>query len=74
MTYLTETQIIEMADEALRNYEVSAEKSRLGEYAADYAADEFGVTATKSQVGYAVNLAMTGWEGIKAATKKAVAV
>jgi len=72
MTYLTEYQIFEMADAALTTYEVTGEKSRMGEVAAEYAADEFGAKATPSQIGYAVRLAMTGWEGIKAATKKAV--
>ena len=72
MTYLKENQIHEMADAALTTYEVTGEKSRMGEAAAEYAADEFGVTATPSQIGYAVTLALTGWEGIKIAVKAAV--
>jgi hypothetical protein len=72
MAYLTNAQILEMADAALITYEVSGEKRDIGKYAAEYAADEFGVKATPSQIGYAVKLALTGWEGIKAATKKAV--
>jgi hypothetical protein len=72
MANLTNAQIIEMADAALTALEMTAEKSRMGEVAAEYAADEFGVKATPSQIGYAVKLALTGWEGIKAATKKSV--
>lgn len=72
MAYLTETQIHEMADAALTAFEITGEKSRMGEAAAEYAADEFGVSATKSQVGYAVKLAATGWEGIKIAVKAQV--
>jgi len=72
MVYLTESHIHEMADAALTAYEVTGEKSRMGEVAAEYAADEFGVSATKSQVGYAVKLALTGWEGIKIAVKASV--
>ena len=72
MAYLTEAKIIEMADAALTTYEITGEKRRMGEVAAEYAADEFGVKATPAQIGYAVKLALTGWEGIKAATKKAV--
>ena len=72
MTYLTENQIHDMAVYALNNYEICAEKSKLGQWAAEYAADEFGVTATPSQIGYAVTLALTGWEGIKIAVKAAV--
>ncbi len=72
MTYLTTAQILEMADAALTTYEMTAEKSRMGEVASEYAADEFGVKATSGQIGSAVTLALTGWEGIKAATKKAV--
>ena len=71
-TYLTTAQILEMADAALTTYEVTGEKRRMGEVAAEYAADEFGAKATPSQIGYAVKLALTGWEGIKAATKKSV--
>ncbi|WP_304189030.1 hypothetical protein [Lentibacter algarum] len=72
MTYLTDSQILEMADASLTAYEVTGEKRRMGEVAAEYAADEFGVKATSAQIGYAVKLALTGWEGIKAATRKAV--
>jgi hypothetical protein len=72
MTYLAESQIHEMADAALTAYEITGEKSRMGEVAAEYAADEFGVCATKSQVGLAVNLALTGWQGIKMAVKASV--
>ena len=72
MTYLTDAQIHEMADAALTAYEYTGEKSRMGEVAAEYAADEFGVTATPSQIGYAVKLALTGWLGIKIAVEAAV--
>lgn len=72
MTYLTQYQILEMADAALTAYEITAEKSRMGEVASEYASDEFGVKATSSQIGCAVTLALTGWQGIKFATKKAV--
>ena len=69
MTYLTENQIQEMADYALSNYEICAEKSKLGQWAAEHAADEYGVTATPGQIGYAVNLALTSWQGITIATE-----
>jgi len=72
MAHLTEAKIIEMADAALTAYEFTGEKRRMGEVAAEYAADEFGVSATAAQTGYAIKLALTGWEGIKAATKKEV--
>ena len=67
--YLTDNQIHEMADFALTSFEVSGDKARIGEAAAEYAADEFGVKATPSQIGYAVNLVLGGWDGIKMSVK-----
>lgn len=68
-SYLTDKQIHEMADFALTSYEVSGNKARIGEAAAEYAADEFGVKATPSQIGYAAKLALWGWEGVKMSVK-----
>lgn len=66
MTYLTKNQISEMAEAALTNYEMTCEWSRAFDAAAEYALDEFGIRPNSTAVALAVNLAKSGWEGIRA--------
>lgn len=54
-----------MAEAALTSYEFSCCWKRAFEEACEFAADEFGVKATKAQSATAVRIAQTGWEGIR---------
>lgn len=63
MTYLTDAQINEMAQEASTNYEFSCEWNKAAQAANEYAIEEFGVKPNKSAVLLAVKLAKTQWMG-----------
>jgi hypothetical protein len=81
MAYLTENQITEIAEIALTeiaeaalvSFEITASWKSARTAAIEYAADEFGVTLTGSQLGYALNKAKVGWTAISYAAKKAAA-
>lgn len=64
-SYLSEWEIQQMAEAALTSYEFSCCWKRAFEEACEFAADEFGVKATKAQSATAVRIAQTGWEGIR---------
>tara|TARA_R110002124_G_scaffold99938_1_gene246234 strand:- start:2 stop:268 length:267 start_codon:yes stop_codon:yes gene_type:complete len=70
--YLSEYEIQQMAEAALTSYEFTASWSRAFEAAADHCADEWCIQPTKAQCATAVNIAKTGWEGIKASVKQVV--
>jgi hypothetical protein len=61
MSYLTDTQINEMADAAFTAYEMSCSWGRAFEDARDHAVNEFGITPRKSAVLLAVKLAKVQW-------------
>jgi uncharacterized protein YjiK len=54
-----------MAEAALTSYEFACCWKRAYQEAAEFAADELGVKATRAQAATAVRIAQTGWEGIK---------
>ena len=61
-----------MAEMALTTYEITASWAKAFENATEFAADEWGIRATKAQSATALVLAKTGWEGIRASVKKAI--
>ena len=63
--YLSQWEIQQMAEAALTSYEFACCWKRAYEEAAEFAADELGVKATRAQAATAVRIAQTGWEGIK---------
>jgi len=63
--FLSEWEIQQMAEAALTSYEFSCCWKRAFEAAAEFAADELGVKATRAQAATAVRVAQTGWEGIR---------
>tara|TARA_R110001632_G_scaffold76699_1_gene173943 strand:- start:283 stop:537 length:255 start_codon:yes stop_codon:yes gene_type:complete len=71
--YLTTEQITDMAESALKCYEMTASWKAAGTAAAEHAADEFGVKATSAQIATAMQCAKVGWSAIVFATKKAIA-
>ena len=74
MSYLTDNQITQMAEWVLSNQEVShLSHARKCELASEYAADEFGIKASKGAVLLAVKLANMGWSEIILRTKREVA-
>ena len=62
--YLTTPEINQMAKYAVANYEFSCSWKSAFYSAASFAADGFGVKATKAQAATAVQIAKTIWEGI----------
>ena len=63
--HLTESEIKQMAEWAVSNYEFSCSWKSAFYSAAEFAADEFGVKATKAQAATAVNIAKTIREGYR---------
>jgi hypothetical protein len=70
--YLSEWEIQSMAEAALTSFEVTASWKRAFEAAQEYAADEWEIKATPKQTATAVNIAKTGWEGIKMSVQKVI--
>lgn len=70
LAWLTDCQIQEMAKHAVANYEFSCSWNSAFHSAASFAADEFGVKATKSQAALAVRIAQTIWEGYRLEAQK----
>lgn len=62
--HLSDSAIAGMADAALTSFEWNASWRKAGEAAREHAADELGVRATTAQVGLAVRLAQTRWQGL----------
>lgn len=74
MTYLTDAQITAMADDVLRNHEVSPlSHGRKCEIAREHAEEFFGVTPSRTAVLLSVKIANLGWAGIVARTKRELA-
>ena len=69
-SYLSEYEIQQMAEAALTSYEFTSSWSRAYEAAGEHCADEWCIQPTKAQCATAVNLAKTGWEGIRISVKK----
>ena len=67
--FLSQWEIQQMAEAALTSYEFSCCWKRAFQEAAEFAADELGVKATRAQAATAVRLAQTGWEGIRFSVK-----
>jgi len=61
--HLTKSEIKQMAEYAVTDYEFSCSWKSAFYSAASFAADEFGVRATKAQAATAVNMAKLIWEG-----------
>ena len=72
--FLSQWEIQQMAEAALTSYEFSCCWNRAFQEAAEYAADEFGVKATRAQAATAVRLAQSGWEGIRQSVKNAISL
>jgi len=70
--FLSEWEIQQMAEAALTSYEFSCCWNRAFQEAAEFAADEFGVKATRAQAATAVKFAQLGWEGIRQSVKSEV--
>lgn len=70
--YLSQWEIQQMAEAALTSYEFSCCWKRAFQDAAEFAADELGVKATKAQAATAVRIAQTGWEGIRMSVQQVV--
>jgi len=70
MTYLTDTQIDEMAAAAVTSYDMACSWSAAGRAAREYAADELGVKATDAQVATAVRIAQVKWQGFSMAARR----
>ena len=68
--YMSEWEIQQMAEAALTSYESTASWKRAFEAAGDFAADEWGIKATRAQAATAVRIAQTGWEGIRMSVKQ----
>jgi len=68
--YMNEWDIQQLAEEALKSFEMTASWRHAGVAAAEFAADEWGVMASKAQVATAVAVAQTGWQGIKQSVQK----
>ncbi len=68
--FLTDAEIKEMAQWAANNYEFSCSWKSAFYEAANYAADEFNVKATKTQAATAVRLAQLIWEGYRIEAQK----
>ena len=74
MAYITDNQIREMAEDVLRNHEVTPlSHARKCEIAREYAEEFFGLTPRKSAVLLAVKLANLGWHNTVTQTKAALA-
>jgi len=67
--FLSQWEIQQMAEAALTSYEFSCCWKRAFQEAAEFAADELGVKATRAQGATAVKLAQAGWEGIRLSVK-----
>lgn len=70
--YLSQWEIQQMAEAALTSYEFSCCWKRAFEEAAEFAADELGVKATRAQAATAIRIAQTGWEGIRQSVQSVV--
>jgi hypothetical protein len=71
-TYLTSSQIDEMAEAALDSYEMTGDKAAAFRAAREHAADEMGVRATQAQCATAFQRAMVGWMARVARVKSEV--
>jgi len=70
--YLSQWEIQQMAEAALTSYEFSCCWKRAFKAAAEFAADELGVKATRAQAATAIRVAQTGWEGIRQSVQSVV--
>jgi hypothetical protein len=68
--YMSQFEIQQLAEAALISYEFTASWSRAFEAAKEFAADELGIKATTAQAATSVNIAKTGWEGIRQSVQK----
>ena len=70
--FLSEWEIQQMAEAALTSYEFSCCWNAAFVAAVDFAADEFGVKATRAQAATAINIAKTGWIGVRMSVKSII--
>ena len=71
-SYMSEFEIQQMAEEALKSFEMTASWGSAYIAAVEFAADEWEMKATKAQALTAIKIAKTGWEGIKMSVRKVV--
>ena len=62
--YLTQSELLEMADAALTSYEFACEWEKSFYAAKEYAVDMLKVKPTRAQCATAVNLAKTKWQWV----------
>lgn len=70
--HLTEEEIKQMAEWAVKDYEFSCSWKSAFYEAAQYAVDEFGIKATKAQAATAVNIARAIWEGYRIEARREI--
>jgi hypothetical protein len=71
-TYMTTSEIEILAEEAMASFEMTASWRNAGIAAAEFAADEWGIRATKAQVATAIAVAQTAWQGVKMSVEKKI--
>tara|TARA_R110001592_G_scaffold67270_1_gene206250 strand:+ start:346 stop:579 length:234 start_codon:yes stop_codon:yes gene_type:complete len=70
MAYLSDFDIQQMAEAALTTFEMTASWKRAFESAVEFAADEWEIKVNNAQAATAVNIAKSGWQGIKQSVQK----
>ena len=72
MKYLTDSQVTEVAQYAVNNYEFNCSWKETGRCVQDYIYDEYGFKPRSSLVGLVIRKAQLIWEGYRIAAKKLV--
>lgn len=72
-TYLTDTQIAEMASVAVQSFEMTADWNAAAQAARECAIDDFGVRPNATAVLLAVKLAKVRWMATVQSAKAAIA-
>ena len=66
--FITNSEIEQLAIEAVKNYEMSCAWGKSGQEARECGADDFGLRLTNAQVATIVNVAKQKWEAIVMST------
>jgi hypothetical protein len=66
--FITNSEIEQLAIEAVKNYELSCAWRNAGQEARECGADDFGLRLTNAQVATIVNVAKQKWEAIVMST------
>ena len=67
--FITNSEIEQLAIEAVKNYEMSCAWGKSGQEARECGADDFGLRLTNAQVATIVNVAKQKWEAIVMSTR-----